>query len=119
MRPLLISDEQLKELKEFAEKNTIAFDEMKQIKDGVLKPMGDRPEHLRIIPVGYRVVYSIEQHFERWMRHVSVSVDAEGKLPSIDSVGAIMHELGFNSKLDLAHVYIEDERAINVLEEYK
>jgi hypothetical protein len=52
--------------------------------------------------------------------HLSISVDEEGKLPSVMSVEAIMEEIGFQNKLENCIVKLEDispkRQAINVWE---
>jgi hypothetical protein len=51
-------------------------------------------------------------------RHLSVSVGARHKLPNIPAVELIMKEFGFSGDIhDCLNVWIEDERAINVIQE--
>lgn len=122
MRALLIDKDALNNLREYAEKNPIAVDELLKIQSGAIRPVGKRSEHICELPVGFKIVYSIEQHHHgKWYRHLSVSVDAPGRLPHPENVDAIMDELGFKHDLhsgDLTTVYIEEEKAINVIEDY-
>ena len=120
MRALIIDQSVTKEVEklvEYAEKHPFTFDDMLDIKNGEESPAGDRPEYVLKIPVGYRVVFCIELQKYK-VRHLSVSVDGEG-LPNPAAVLGIMELFGFKNSLgDCVSVWIENEKAINVVDFY-
>ena len=73
-----------------------------------------------ILPIGYRCVYSEEFQPKGLSRHLSVSVERPGKLPSIEAVAMIELAFGFESKDIYAGnccVFLEEaQRAVNVIE---
>jgi hypothetical protein len=83
-------------------------------------PPGDNKNFVVEIPVGYRVVYTIEDQPAGKVRHLSVSVDKAGKVPSITAVQEIMRMIGFKGELNECKVdferFSENQDAINVLE---
>lgn len=121
MRALIIDKEPIKRLREYAEANPIEVN-AGVVLDNKIPRAGDNPLLTLEIPVGYRICFSVEkQKFENQpllhVRHLSVSVDDPKKLPSIPAVEAIMKELGFVGNIDeQENVWIEDERAINVIQ---
>jgi len=118
--PLIIDEQVLgfiKRVSDHAEANRIDFQNMKAIAESIQKPVGDNDNYVCYLPVGFRVVYSIEEHPLGWCRHLSVSVDTVGKMPSIPAVEMIMREFGFTGTInDQLNVWVEKERAINVLQ---
>jgi hypothetical protein len=107
-----------------AKENPYPFDRLQKIEAGLEKPPGD---HYRIIiPLGYRVVYSIEQHPTRdgsfqWVQHLSVSVSTT-TWPNLEyAVPMILDLFGIPSALEQCIVYLEGEddptlpNAINVV----
>ncbi len=129
MRVLVIGQEEktsLTKLREFAEKNILNFDDLLDIKNGAEPVVGDRPGHSCIIPVDFRVVFSVELHPNKdgsgftKLRLMSMSVPTEGKLPNPEACKMVMSELGFQSELEDCYVKIEDgDRAILIIEEFK
>lgn len=74
------------------------------------------------LEVGFKCVYTIEEQPFGWCHHLSISVDAPGKLPHMEAVKAIMQEFGIKKPVKECHVYIEDcpeekfqRQAINLL----
>lgn len=123
MRPLILDNvksSQIIALKEFADKNRIEFPEMMQIMHGDKPPIGDRKGYSLSIEVGYRIVFSIEQHPKGWALHLSMSVNKPGSLPNETAVAGIMQILGFKRPIQTNVVYQEPVDpglvAINVLE---
>lgn len=128
MRALVIDEnvrEQIQQVKDYAEANPFSMDDLLDTKNGELAAAGDLDgKHVLEIPVGYRVVFSMEQQPAGLCRHMSVSVDFPGKLPSVPSVIMLMKEFGFDHPLDddFPHhgkVWMEEGgygTAINVLE---
>ena len=109
--------ETLKNLREHAEKNEFSLDDLMNIMNRTQPPAGDRKGFSCIIPVGVRIVHSIETHPGGKMRHMSVSLES-GKLPMPELVNMILPELGFKNDMSgECHVSIEEkEKAINIME---
>jgi hypothetical protein len=123
MNALLIDNEvkaDLNRLVEYAETHPFSIDDLLDIQNGVLPPPGDNPERVCLIPFDYRIVYSIEQQLKGDVRHLSMSVSGENKLPSIQAVETIMGFVGFKNGLQDCMKYLEDvsenHQAINILE---
>lgn len=142
MRALIIGHEEkekLAALKKHAEQNEMSMDDMLDLMSGAVSPAGDRPGFSCIIPTDFRVVFTVEAQPRGRARHVSISVPEENKVPSPESCDLIMMHLGFKkSLLDMMkkglaakalgqdevwekatagfHVYIEKDKAINVIE---
>jgi len=119
MRPLLIDQklkDEIKKLVNHAEKNPVKINPG----DTQVKPIGDNSNHVVLAEVGYRVVYSIENQPKGDVRHLSMSVDAVDKLPSVQAVIAIMKLIGFENELENCKISIEEVdsklSAINILE---
>lgn len=74
------------------------------------------------IPFGYRAAISFEEQPAGLMRHLSVSVDRKGMLPSPESVLVIAEVFGFVMPLDLGtgRMWLEEfepgQRAVNVVQ---
>lgn len=82
-------------------------------------PVGTIKGFTITVPVGVNITYTIEQHPEGWMAHLSVSVDPQKKYPNEVIVNEIMKEMGF--KYFTGHpetlVYLEEHAcAVNVME---
>lgn len=105
--------QRLRRLKEYAEKNPYTMDDLLDIANRQIPPPAETPNFHITLPVGYKVVYSIELQ-KHTIRHLSVS-SAHSPYPSIFVVREIMQELGFNHSLEKCHVYGEGT-AINVIE---
>ncbi len=123
VRPLLVDKDltdQINSLVAYAEKNPITMDYLLDQKNGEEKPPGDYAEYTRTLPFGYRVVFTIELQPAGKIRHLSMSVDEEGKLPNEFAVAEMMRLIGFQNELRKCKVHIEDtgpkRQAINVLE---
>lgn len=117
MRPFIINDtirQKIAELVTFAEANVVTDLENRK------EPVGHIKEYCLEIPMGYRVVYSIDQQKKGLMRHLSMSVDNPGKLPSVAVVEQVCKLIGFKSELQDCYLDFEDcgggHVAINVLE---
>lgn len=55
-------------------------------------PLND-PNHILLVPAGYKVVYSIEQQPVGWCQHISISVDRRGAWPHENHVSIILEKL--------------------------
>lgn len=128
MRPLVIGEEQKKSIAivmKYAEEHVVTHDRLVRMAAGVEGPIGEDPGYSLELPVGFRVAFSYEIQNQRKARHISVSVDAVDRLPSLDAVTAIMGEFGFKEPIiSLAKasadtgltIWLEGEHAVNVLE---
>jgi hypothetical protein len=123
MRPLII-DEMTKDkcaaLVRYAEKDIVTMDDLLDTVNKQRLPIGDDPGHVIIISVGYRCVFSIEDQPAGKVRHLSISIDAPGKLPSVPACEEIIKLFGFDGELYDCKLGFEDiapgHQAINILE---
>lgn len=75
-----------------------------------------------LIPDGYRAAISFERQPAGLLRHLSVSVDAPGRVPNAPAMEMIAREFGFALPLSGPHstVWLEEfepgHRAVNVLQ---
>jgi hypothetical protein len=103
MIPLIINEVKLKRLRFFAEdpKNRITLAEGLAIVNGEALVVGDRDGHSCNLDVGWRVVYSVEEHPLKsgegslWFRHMSMSQAMPGRYPNQFSLGLVSEVLGF------------------------
>jgi hypothetical protein len=96
MSALLLSpavDQMLIGLREYAESHPMTMADVLRVIQGKLKRAGDNPEHVREVPVGYKVVLSVEEQPVGLCYHVSVSVSRPGKLPHPLAVDEILKRL--------------------------
>ena len=108
--PLLVSDDELRTLREYAEAHKIPAEEMVLMTIGGVALVGDRPGHVlhpgrnedpaKNADFGWKVVYSIEEHPQRgggttWLRHMSMSIAREGRHPNIFALEMVSKGLGF------------------------
>ncbi len=107
----------LKSLREYAESNPMNMDDLLDIINGD-PAAGDFDEFTRYIPVGFKVVYSIEQQLPGDIRHLSVS--CEKQAPPPEAVEVIKEHLGFINNPGFTQIFKEDigegRIAINLLQ---
>jgi hypothetical protein len=122
MRLLLINDEIreiIQKVIDFAETNIIEMDDLLDQHLGDRPPVGMLEGYRCDIPVGYRIVYSIERQNPGLVRHLSVSVDTPGRVPNIPAMTEIMKLFGFTQQLEECMVSMEEigdnHQAINVM----
>lgn len=123
VRPLIIDKDmtdQIESLVKYAESNPITMDYLLDQKNGEERPPGDFNEYTRVLPFGYRVVFTIEFQPAGKVKHLSMSVDEDEKLPNEIAVQEIMNLIGFKNELRKCMVKLENtspkRKAINVLE---
>jgi hypothetical protein len=124
MRPLIIDDKiilQLNQLKDYAVDNPFDVEELELMMKGKAILVGKRPKHCVKFSFGYNVVFSIEEAKSgEWLRHISMSVPADDKLPNMQAVIEIMKLLSFEKEPKDNIVYTEDlskkRQAINIIE---
>lgn len=73
------------------------------------------------VPLAYLVTFSIETgHPKGTFRHMSISVQREGRVPNQESVWLVAQALGFTGSLDDCIAYLEDlqghGKAVNLLQ---
>lgn len=122
MRALILNDEvkeNLHQLRDYAEKHPLSFNDLLDIYNRQKEPPGNTKGYFIYVPVGYKVVFSVEQQKEK-IRHLSVGVGRENKFPSPEAVNVIMEHLGFRNTLHSGNckVWIEENIAVNVVELY-
>lgn len=125
IRPLVIGAAQIEDIARviaYAERERFTASEMKmrvERKDTV--PIGDDMGHTCVLPVGYKVTFSIEEQPAPlgWCNHISVSVMENKKMPNEAAVMAICQSFGFTPTPGNYVLYIEDvsegEKAVNIL----
>lgn len=92
--------------------------------DGTLSPLGHDEKRQLHIPMGYVLVYSIEQHVPGWCHHVSMSSAAKGRAPIPQSLDLAMEAMGLDVRMkDAVAVWMEDlsggEKAVNAVIPFK
>ena len=124
IRPLIIDDgirAKIGEMLAYGAEHFMTFDEIKQITPD--NPVGDDFKRTLVIPLGYKVTYSVEEQPPPigWSKHISISVidSSPQACPSIASVEMIMKEFKLDKPLSECHCYMEDidmgHRAINII----
>lgn len=123
MRPFIINDKlktQIASLVAYAEENPVSMDELLDTVNKQAKPVGDFSQHTLNLPFGYRIVYSIEEQPKGKIRHLSMSVNEDEKLPNEFVVREVMKLIGFKNELENCEVFLESislsRQAVNVLE---
>jgi len=120
--PLVWDGNELAAYRERIERQKISIHEMRRIVSGNATLIGDRPSHVFNFPLGYRLVYSVEEHPRKdesgtvWLRHMSMSLAAPGRAPNEAALGLISSKLGF-PPLKQCYVYMEGT-AVCLMAEY-
>ena len=118
-------------LAEHAMDNRYSLDDLMDIKNDPAKSPGFDPKFNCVVPIGYRVVFTVEEHPKTKqegsgvpetvaLRHMSMSTNKEGMLPPPYFIQEVMEILGFDSNILLnsgeCMVHTKEEGAINILE---
>jgi len=117
--------QKLKDLESYALLNPFTLPMLKEVLASKRSPAGDIPEYSITIPVGYKVVYSIEEHPGGFARHLSVSSPSKGKHPKPIVINTIMSYLEFDGMSSSPDIYVYTENvgkgieAINIIEMIK
>ena len=124
--------QKLRSVAQYADHHRIDLVEMKARHEAhkagrAIEPFG--PQFCAILPMGFRVVFTIEEHPLRdgsgsmWLRHMSMSSPKRGRAPIEPALEWVMGQLGYTTPLRNSMVYREDTGpdsvAINVIEEYR
>lgn len=122
MRPLILDEKakvEIARVKKNAEDNRMDHAEMQRRVAAGGPVVGDDPRFFCNLMMGFKVVFTMEQQPQLgWCYHMSVSVDAEDKLPHQVSVQMLLQEFGINKPLGECYVFIEREivpNAVNVV----
>jgi len=123
MRPLVIDKEakaNIAKVIQHAENNKYPRSFMiARMKSGEIP--GDLGPFTCHIQFGFRCVYTVEEQPFGWCHHLSVSIDAPGKVPNVQAIEFLMKEFGISRPLSEAKVvYFEDIgniKAVNILAE--
>lgn len=112
--------QRIKEIRAYARDNIISLAEVVRRVGDQSRHIGDDPNYRLEIPFGFRVVYSEERQTAGLCAHISISVDAPGKLPEPIAVQAIMALFGVRTLLpECLYVWTEaldgGDWAVNVL----
>jgi hypothetical protein len=125
IRPLIIDDEILAEAEaivRYATAHPVTIRKVVRMASKSEPPVGDSKEHVLMVQVGYRCVFSIEEQPVGKCRHLSVSVPEKGKAPNERAVLEVMKLFGFKATKFGPEVMAwlediaEDFKAVNVLE---
>jgi hypothetical protein len=99
--PLIYDITELEAFRKQVEQRKLPIDEMYAIAEGRSPIVGDRPDHAMNLDVGWRIVYSVEEHPHEnkvdrvWLRHMSMSQAMPGRGPNQIALGEITKALGF------------------------
>lgn len=118
MRPLVIEREPIDKLIAHAQTHRIDLDALKAIYAGQMPPAGDYAARTIELPIGYRIVFTIEEHPQeggttKWFKHLSISCD--NKMPHPAAAEMIAKEFD----MEMSIVYPERNpviESINILE---
>lgn len=122
--PLVINDEvraQMRAVIARAEADPTTLEQIQKLRSGELIPAALSEGKTLDIPMGFHVVYTVEEQAHGTLRHLSMSITAlEGRVPHPEAVRMVMEEMGFIHPLERCLFWQEDcggERmAINVVE---
>lgn len=126
MRCLVIDEaakERINQTKKYAEANFLSLGQILEMIEGPKKfCVGDNPNFTCELFDGFRIVYSIMEYpnkhtkeSEGYHRHISISVSGSG-LPNVEAVKMIMKEFGFKNEFEKCVVFLENDKAVNVVE---
>lgn len=99
MRPVFIDNtvrEKIREIIKYGMDNIITVNDP----EATVPIAGDDEKRVILIEYGYRVVYSVERNKGRLWRHLSVSINADQKLPSVEAVELLLKEFKFENELE-------------------
>ncbi|MDD5556686.1 MAG: hypothetical protein PHN82_05475 [bacterium] len=121
MRALILDDGirgEIRRVADHARRHPLPLRMLRDIMAGRRRAVGYDPRFVCEIPMGFRVVFSIEEHPGGWMRHISISVGG-GNLPHPAAVRQIAGEFGFTGDLGDCERWVEeteDARAVNLVQ---
>jgi len=108
------------ELMKFASMRRFSLHDLASIVNGTIPPPGNDPNYMLLLERGWKIVYTFDQLPDPigWIRHVSISVVADGKtqvVPAPPLVSFVLLEL-FNLDFGtLRHSEIDDRKVIHLM----
>lgn len=123
MTPFLLDQAgiaELQRIREYGKQHPYREGTLRAIMEGRAQVAGDNDKRSCVLPVNFKIVYSLEEHPCGWCHHISISGGAPGKVPSIPMVEMVMKEIGFKGGARQQYsVWMEDlddgEKAVNIL----
>jgi hypothetical protein len=121
--PLVIDPavkDQIREIIALAHERPIPLEVIQLLAAGEPMPQGLHDDFTLVIPMGFPVIYTHEVQPNGILRHMSMSVNLEGRVPHPEAVRMVMQEFGYVN--DLEHCIFWEEAvgggkvAINVVE---
>lgn len=133
MRMLVVGEKEKKaiaELRELAKAERLSREHLEKYSQGFdpndpkTRKEGFLPIAMKYticLPDGFTVTYTEEDQPIGMCRHLSVSVDADGKLPNPSAIEYLLYSFGFEHKLGVEQVVYPEEygeglTAVNVIE---
>jgi hypothetical protein len=123
LRPLILDESakaRIAKLVDFAHNHPFTLAHFLAARDGLIPAAGNMDGYSIIIDMGYRIVFSIEHQPSGNVRHLSMSVGQEGKMPSVEAVMILLPLFGFTNELQDCALHIEEfepkKHAVNILE---
>jgi hypothetical protein len=111
IRPLIVTDTEralIRGMIAHAERNVISIERFQRMIIGEEKPVGDDPDFVCVIPLGYRCVFTLDEQPCGLCRHLSVSVLGQGAAPNPAAVEMLAAEFGFRGGVkDMFAVWTE------------
>jgi hypothetical protein len=127
IRPFVISEVEIaaiEKVKKYAHEHPFTKEDIEEMMTGNGKCAGDDRNLRVVIPVDYRVVYSVEHQPAGPFRHISISVSGDGNWPSLIAVDEILGYFDFKVRLNdeenkhSAYMWQDNEtESINILEQ--
>ena len=111
MSAMIITEEvsaRIKEVVHYAEKHIFSMDDMLDIMNKQREPPGNDPNHVVFIPIGIKVVFTMDKQNIGICKHISISVDRPGKLPNPLVVENILLEFGIETPMHDCVIDVED-----------
>ncbi|MHA2427334.1 MAG: hypothetical protein ACXADB_04850 [Candidatus Hermodarchaeia archaeon] len=97
---MIIINEEVKrdieKAKERAKKKVFTADMMQKLASGDLPPPGDSPHFRCDIPIGVKVVYTLEEHPLGLCEHISISSAGLGSVPPAEEIHQILEAYGID-----------------------
>lgn len=125
MRPFVYRPEEKAKvvaLRKYAEENPLCEYDMRRIEAGEIAAPGDDPERHIVLPIDYRLVFTVEDQPGELgrCRHLSISTPDPGRAPNPYMIEMVMPDFGFEKTLQECYLWMEDigpnHKAVNILE---
>lgn len=122
--PLAIGPDErarIQAIRKLAEERPISLETTKLLAGDATMQKGLYDDFTTVLPMGFPVIYTHEAQPKGLFRHLSVSVELEGRVPHPEAVRMIMQEFGFINDLEQCLFWEEKvgqnaRTAINVIE---